>query len=293
MEKTQSQRYAESLEKAIHSNHHNLKKIVEDFREMCQKISPERNIPRDIVIDIRESYKEIRDRLKEIRAIQNVLQSKYRQYVRRDPLMEKELTEFGFLAKTCYSRFEYTMMQIQGKEKAKEKGRVKAPEKKEKREVIPEGEEILPLQWFRSGENQVMLLRNFRILDELAYEVSSPEMEEKREVHPRPRGFTFFVFTGESTLIDGVQSRMKLREHDILERYGNEELRGVLTHLRELSPLQVETVIRRFIESGEFSRLKCLLIPVQSKKDLESPVFGAMERTLQEMPEGIVKTVSV
>ena len=42
MEKDRNQRYAESLERTVQNNHHYLKEAVEDFREMCLRVTPER-----------------------------------------------------------------------------------------------------------------------------------------------------------------------------------------------------------------------------------------------------------
>lgn len=60
MERDSLQRYAESLEKTIQSNHHYLKENVKNFQEMCLMVTPERNVPPEIVLDIRQLYKEIR-----------------------------------------------------------------------------------------------------------------------------------------------------------------------------------------------------------------------------------------
>jgi hypothetical protein len=111
MEKDRNQRYAESLERTVQNNHHYLKEAVQDFREMCLRVTPERNIPPSIIIDIRETYKEIQNRLKEIRAVQQLLDGRYRQHARRDPLRDKEIKAMAFVAKNCYSKFEYTLMQ--------------------------------------------------------------------------------------------------------------------------------------------------------------------------------------
>ena len=94
-------KYAESLDKSIENTRYDLKKTMEDFREKCLLVSPEKNVPRDVVIELREIYKEIRERLTETKAIQQLLKGKYRQYVRANPTRDKELTELGFLAKTC------------------------------------------------------------------------------------------------------------------------------------------------------------------------------------------------
>ncbi len=283
MEKDRNERYAESLERTVQNNHHYLKETVEDFRELCLRVTPERNIPPSIIIDIREAYKEIQNRLKEIRAVQQLLAGKYRQYARRDPLRDKEIKERVFLAKNCYSKFEYTLMQKEAQERAKAAEREQASKVSQPKSF--------PYQWFQSKENQVRLMRNLRILNELDYESSSNfGLEERREViQDRPRSLTLFVFSGEARLLDELQSRMRLREHDVIERYGKHGLRGVLTHLKEINPLEVEKVFQRFMGSTGYSKLKCLLVPVQSSKDLEGDLLGSMEKALQAMAEGEVK----
>jgi hypothetical protein len=109
----------------------------------------------------------------------------------------------------------------------------------------------------------------------------------------RPRSVALFVFSGEGRLIDDVQSKVQLREHDLMERYAQDELHGLLTHLREIDPLEVEKKFKEFIGRQEFSKLKCLLLSVHSPKSLEGDVLGLIKRTLQEMREGEVKTISI
>jgi hypothetical protein len=163
------------------------------------------------------------------------------------------------------------------------------------RERVSKGEEQkgVPYQWFRSKENQVTFIRNLRILNDLDYESSSElGTGERREVvQNRPRSLTLFVFLGESSILDDLQSRMKLREHDIVERYAKNELHGLLTHLREIDPVEIEKKIRTLTECQEFSKLKCLLLSVRSHKDLEADIMGLIDRTLQKMKEGEVKTL--
>jgi hypothetical protein len=134
MEKTQNQKYAESLEKSIRNHHSQLKKTLEDFQEMCRIVDPARHFPQEIVVDIREAYKTIQEKLKEIKSIELLLQGKYKQYYHRDSLRDRELGEIAFVAKNAYSKFEYTLVQIETKRKMKEK------ERREKEE--PEKDEI-------------------------------------------------------------------------------------------------------------------------------------------------------
>jgi len=285
MEKDRVQRYAQSLERTIQNNHHYLKETIEDFQGLCLLVTPERNVPPEIIVDIRELYKEIRSRLTEIKAIQQLLQGRYHQYYRRDPLRDKEILEFGFIAKNCYSKFEYTLLQKQAQEKSKAI---------ERERVFRADPKSVPSQWFRSKENQVSFLKNLRILKELDYEFPPEQVgEERREIVQNLRSLTLFVFSGEGSLIDEFQSQIRWREHDIIERYGRNELHGVLTHLRDVNPLDVEKVFQRLMKSRGFSKLKCLLLSIRSQKDLEGDILGLIKKAMQEMKEGEVKTVSV
>jgi hypothetical protein len=193
--------------------------------------------------------------------------------------------EFGFIAKNHYSKFEYTLMQKHAQEKGK------AMERERISRIDQRG---VPCQWFRSKENQVSFVRNLRILRELDYE-SPPEQvgEDRREVIQNLRSLTLFVFSGDERLIDDLQSQFRSREHDIIERYGKNELHGILTHLREVNPLEMEKMFQHFMESRGFSKLKCLLLPIRFQKEFEGDILGLIKRTLQEMKEGEVKTVSV
>ena len=65
------------------------------------------------------------------------------------------------------------------------------------------------------------------------------------------RTLTLFLFSGDSLSLDQLQSQIRLREHDILERYGPEEIHGVLAHLRKVDSSEVEKVFQKFMESKE------------------------------------------
>jgi hypothetical protein len=116
-EQIQQQKYALSLVKTIQGHYHSLKGAVKDFQEKCLRVAPGRSIPPDIINQIRESYKGIRDRLAEIKSIQQLLQTKYRQFYHRDPVRDKEIIEFEFVSKNTYSRFEFTLKEIEAKKK--------------------------------------------------------------------------------------------------------------------------------------------------------------------------------
>jgi hypothetical protein len=283
MEKDRVQRYVESLERTIKNDYLYLKETIDDFRERCHMISPERSFPHEIVVDIRETYKEIRNRLTEINAIEQLLQGKYRQYYHRDALRDKEILEIGFVAKSSFTKCEYTLKQKEALEKIKEKERGRALKGEQKG---------LPFLWFRLKEHQVIFLRNLRILGALDYEISSElKMEERREVAQEPRNLTLFVFKGDAGSLDRLYSGLRLREHDIMERYASDEVHGVLTHLREIDSSTVEKLFLTFLE--EFPRLKCLILPIHASEGLKGDVLGLVKERLREMAEGEVKTVPI
>ena len=83
---------------------------------------------------------------------------------------------------------------------------------------------------------------------------------------------------------------MRLREYDIKERLTKEELRGALTHLREISLSEVETILRRFTDTSEFSKLRCLLFTIQSQKDLEKEILGSAGNMLRRHPRNFPRS---
>ena len=280
MEQDRDQRYVKSLERTIQNSYHYLKESIKDFQELCRVVSPEKRVPAGIAVDIREMYKEIRDRLTEIKAVEQLLQGKYRQHYRRDNVRDKEIMEFGFIAKNCYSKFEYTMVQIEAIKKLKEH-----PAKADH-----PGE---PLQWFRSKENQVAFIKNLNPLMELDYEAPPEEIGEERRDLAGSRTLTLFLFSGDSLSLDQLQSQIQFREHDTIERYSPEEIRGVLAHLRKVDPIEVEKKFQQFMESKGLVKLQCLLLPIHSSKDLKRDLLKLIKAALHEMAEGELRTLSI
>ena len=127
----QAQRYSLSLVKTIQGHYHYLKTAVKDFQEKCLRVNPGRSVPPDIINQIRESYKGIRDRLVEVKSIQQLLQTKYRQYYHRDPIRDKEIVEFEFVSKNTYSKFEFTLKEIEVKKKMERERLAQAGNKNE------------------------------------------------------------------------------------------------------------------------------------------------------------------
>jgi hypothetical protein len=269
------QGYAAGLEQILKSSQLALKDSVTHFQDMCHLVTAEKALPHDIVVDIRKTYREIQDQLTKIKGIQQLLEGKYRQYYRRNPQRDREIMEFGVLAKNYYLRFEDTLKEAEAKKKLREQAE--------------------PIPWFRSEENQGILLRTLRSLNNLDYTISNGRWEKERGkgVQNSPRSFSLFVLSGEVKVIDELEARIRLRQYDIKERYGPDEFRGVLAHLKEISVAEVERVVRRLMQSGQFSKPKGLLFPIYSLKDLRKEVLGSAKRLFHEVSAGDVKTLSI
>jgi hypothetical protein len=274
---------AAGLERIMENARFDLKEAIDQFEELCLMITPERNVPIDIITEARQTYKKIQDQLAKISGARQLLEGKYRQYYRRDYRREKEIMEIAFLAKSLYLSLEYTLQEIETK-------------KKLKREEYFEthGQQVL-FPWFQSKENQIILLRNLQNLDDLDYKAKFElGFERRREVIQNGmRSVSLFALLGEIKVIDTLQSRMRLREYDLTERYREDEFRGALTHLREISPSEVQKVIRRFADSSEFLKMKCLLLPIQSQKDLKKESVRSAENILNGMDVGEVRVLSI
>jgi hypothetical protein len=272
--------YVASLDQIVKGSHLWLKETVEDLQEKVQMVTPERHVPQSWIADIRKIYREIQDQLTKIKGVQQLLEGKYRQHYRRDVVRDKEILEFAFVAKNCYLRFESTLEQMEAMKRLR--GRVSPSEPS----PADRG-----FRWFHSSEHQSKLLRNLRELNGLGYEISpgAGGRERREVVQEKPRSVSLFILSGEEKLMDGLQSRMRLRTYDISERSGRKELRVALTHLKETSSSDAAKVILRSVGREEFSQLKCLLIPIRSPKDLERKELSSAGMLLQKMARGEIR----
>jgi hypothetical protein len=284
MEPGRIQGIAASLERIMENNRFGLRETIDQFQGLCLMITPERNVPIDIITETRQTYKNIQDQLTKISVARQLLEGKYRQYYHRDAQREREIMEIAFLAKSLYSKFEYTLQEIEAKSKLKDRG-----------EHFVAGRQHTPFRWFQSAGNHIVLLRNLETLSELHYKTRFKlGFERRREVIQNGmRSISLFALLGEIKLIDTLQSRMRFREYDITERYKEDEFRGAFTHLREISPSEVQKVIRRFADSSELLKMKCLLLPIQSQKDLKKEIVRSTENILNMMEVGEVRILSI
>ena len=274
------QEIAAGLERIMENTRLDLREAMDQFGELCLRITAESNVPIDIFAETRQAYKKIQDQLTKISEARQLLEGKYRQYYCRDYQREKEIMQIAFLAKSLYQTFE----EIEAKRKLK--GMEEYSEAHGQQIVFP---------WFQSKENQTILLRNLHHLDELEYKDKFElGFERRREViQNATRSIYLFALSGEPKLIDILQSRMRFREYDITERYKEDEFRGALTQLKEVSPSGVREVLRRIVGTSEFLKLKCLLLRIQYQDDLKKAIVRIAEDILRSMHEGEVRVLSV
>ncbi|MGZ3535099.1 MAG: hypothetical protein ACXU9K_07720 [Thermodesulfobacteriota bacterium] len=284
MERGSFQGIAAGLERIMENTRFDLREAMDQFQGLCLMITAERNVPIDIITETRQTYKKIQDHLTKISLARQLLEGKYRQYYRRDYEGERDIMEIAFLAKSLYSKFEYTLQEIEAKSKLK--GR---------EEYFEAHRQQIPFPWFQSKGNQIVLLKNLHSLNELDYKTKFKLGFERRreEIQIGMRSISLFALLGEIKLIDTLQSRMRFREYDITERYKEDEFRGALTHLREISPSEVERVIRRFMDGSEFLKLKFVLLRIRSKKDLEKEMIASTDNIMHVMEMGEVRTLSI
>jgi hypothetical protein len=284
MDRGSFQGTAAGLKRIMENTRFDLREAMDQFQGLCLMITAERNVPIDIITETRQTYKKIQEQLTKISVARQLLEGKYRQYYHRDSRREREITEIAFLAKSLYLTFEYTLQEIEAKSKLKDRG-----------EHFVAVNQHTPFRWFQSAGNQIVLLRNIETLSELDYKTRFKlGFERRREVIQNGmRSISLFALLGEIKLIDTLQSRMRFREYDITERYKEDEFRGALTHLREISPSEVQKVIRRFTDSSEFLKMKCLLLPIQSQKDLKKEIVRSTENILNVMEVGEVRVLSI
>lgn len=284
MERGSLQGTALGLERIVENTVIDLRETMDQFQGLCLVITGERNVPIDIINETRQTYKKNQDHFNKISAAKQLLEGKYRQYYRRDSQREREIRGIAFLAKTLHMKFAYILQEKEAKIKLKSK-----------EEYAEAHRQQIPLTWFQSNENQVTLPRNLRSLNQLDYLTKFKLGFERRGqvIQSGMRSISLFTLSGKVTLIDTLQSRMRLREYDIIERYAEEELHGALTHLKEVPPSEVARIITRFTDSSEFLKLKCLLLRVRSEKDLEKEIMAKTDNVLHLMEMGEVRTLSI
>ncbi len=280
MQSDQIRAYAAGLEQILKNTHLSLKEMAARLQELSQLVGPERFVPQSIILDIRRIYKEIQEQVTKFNNIEQLLMGKYRLYYRRDPVRYRDVMEVAHVARNCFFRVESSLREMESKRRLRE------------RVSKVRGQEVRA--WFRFEEHEKALRSCFRLSESFIPMASSrAEIQERRQGGgDRPRSLSLFLFSGEEDCIGDLQAGIRIRAYDIRERYDRDEFRGALIHLRELSGSEMEQVIRRLAGRAEFSRLKCLLLPIHSENDLQKQSVVSAKAIVEQMELGEVRVLS-
>src|SRR5512143_1058731 len=97
VERGSFQGIAAGLKQIIENARLDLREVMDQFQGLCLNVTAGRNVPTEIITDIRQTYKQIQDELTKIRGARQLLEGKYRQHYHRDSNREREISEIAFL----------------------------------------------------------------------------------------------------------------------------------------------------------------------------------------------------
>jgi len=249
MENLKTKRYAMSLENNIDMNLRFLSDVHDEFREKCKMVAPGKPLPPDVIGVVKRQYREIRDRMTEIRAIQQMLRGKYRRVARRNPVRDKKIDELGFAFKNYYSSFEFNLRAL------------------ERRRRMLEKEATSPRQLFRIHGNNLKFKEGVKLLG-----------RGKEGYH----SLSIIFLKGDKTSIDEISRRgIRLKDGDIFEKYGDDEIRMSITHREESASRRLQAGIARFLEYDWIGSVKGVIYRVEREGDVGGDVEGLCYRALE------------
>jgi hypothetical protein len=259
MEDLKIKRYVMSLENNMDMNCRFLSDIHDEFRDRCRMVAPGKPFPPDVVARVRRQYKEIRDRLAEIRAIQQLLRGKYRRATRRNPVRDKKIDELGFAFKNYFSSFEFNLRAI-------ERLKRKLEQEQRKAQVL-----------YRSHENNIKFKEGLKLLG------------------PREGGYhsiSVVFLKGDKASIEEICERgIRLKERDVFEKYGDDEIRMSIAHGEESESQVIKEVMGKFLLKEALTSVKCAIYRVEKEGDLRRDLEGLLYRALDSMGNKELKVV--
>jgi len=259
MEDLKARRYVMSLENKIEMDLRFLSDVHEEFREKCKMVAPGKPFPADVVARVKRQHKEIRDRLAEIRAVQQLLRGKYRRVAKRNPLRDKKIDELGFAFKNHYSSFEFNLRAI---ERLKRKS---------------EQEERKPQVLFRSHENNLKFDEVLKLLN-----------PREGDYH----SISVVFLKGDTASIEEIYKKgIRLGERGVFEKYGDDEIRMSIAHREESESRRLQEVMGKLLQYERVKLGKCAIYRVEEQRDLRKDVEGLLYRTLESMGNKELKVV--
>lgn len=259
MEDLKSRRYASSLENNIDMNLRFLSDVHDDFREKCKMVAPGKPLPPDVIGLVKRQYREVRDRLAEIRAIQQLLRGKYRRVAQRNPVRDKKIDELGFAFKNYYSSFEFNLRAIERRRRMLEEEETKSP------------------SLFRLHENNLKFKEGLNLLG-----------RGEKGYH----SLSLVFLKGDKVSIDEISRRgIRLKDGDIFEKYGDDEIRMSFVHRDESASRRLKEGIGRFLQYGWIGSVRGVMYRVERKEDVGGDVERFCYQALESTGTKEIKTV--
>lgn len=259
VEDLKARRYVMSLENKIDMNLRFLSDIHDDFREKCKMVAPGRPFPMDVVARVKRQYKEVRDRLSEIRAVQQLLTGRYRRVAKRNPLRDKKIEELGFAFKNHYSSFEFNLRAIERLKRQAQQGAEK------------------PQHLFRDQDKNLKFNSAVKLLSakEGGY-----------------RSISVVFLKGDKASIGKICERgIQVEEGGLFEKYADEEIRMCIVHSEESGSDRFQEAMVRFLQHEWVESAKCAIYRIGEQGDLRRDIEGLLHRTLESTGNKELKVV--
>lgn len=280
MDKDRAQQDPANLERVIEKNRQYLDSVAEDLLKACVGARSAKEVPPAVIENVLQVYGTMKSRLLEIDSVQKLLLRRHHRQVKENPKREKLIAELDAQIKVLSARLGKSAQPAAGGPPGKgTPGGTVAGTPSDR--------------WLRIDDNSLAFTINARLLDELEYEPPAPAGgPSKRRTHQSGRGFTLFSIRGPAAALDDLIPRIKLRQHDIIERFSASEIRGVLTHLRRTTAADITHIFHRLLAS-RFPDLKCILVGLSSPDQLNDSFLKYLDRLAEEMRSGELRTIDI
>ena len=175
-------------------------------------------------------------------------------------MRDKKIDELGFAFKNYYSSFEFNLRAIERLKK-------KSEEKPRRLRVL-----------YRSQENSLRFMEGLKLLG----------LGEGGGYH----SISVIFRKGDRASIEDIYGRgIRLKEGDVFEKYGDDEIRMSIAHGEESESRKIQEVMRRFLLRKAFKSVKCAIYRVEKEGDLGRNVEGLLYQALDSIGNKELKVV--
>lgn len=268
-----------NLERVIEKNQLYLDSVAKDLQRKALGGRSLEKAPVSVLKDVLKLYQDMRTRVHEIEAVQRLLNHRLRKPHSQDLKRQKLIADLDGQIAAISARLGEVDAPGPGGVRGRT-GEIQAPDRH------PSD------RWLRIEQDSLAFTINARLLDELEYKTPPLPGGPVRVVQKSGRGFTLFTLRGPASALDALYPCIKLRQHDIVERFSATEIRGVMTHLRQTVTGDLKHIFERLLTS-RFSDVKCVLMGLLSPDQLDEHFLEYLERMVDKMRPGEIRTIDI